>query len=147
MNTKFLFLIILTLLFVNVSVLYAEEVNVGNSTFTLPEGYVINETNNESTVLTNNTTFIVVYTGEVVSTEQAKQKRLDLGFKLLDEDNYIINGINVNQQNFHKFNVTACIYTFTKNNKDYIITLTIMDNQKIPEKENNPVTKIFNSLK
>lgn len=147
MNSENFFFVVLALLFVNASVIYAEDVNVGNSTFTIPEGYVINETNDNSIVLSNNSTFIVVYAGDVVSIEEARQNRLKLGFRLLDEDNYDKDGIKINQQNFHKFNITAYIYTFTKNEKDYIVTLTILDNDKIPEDENNPVTEIFNSLR
>ncbi|RAP47714.1 MAG: hypothetical protein BZ135_01680 [Methanosphaera sp. rholeuAM6] len=137
-------LILLTL--IGITAIDAETVSFANSTFTIPEGYVINETYSDSVVLSNNTTFIVVYSGEVVSIEKARQNRLELGFRLLDEDNYDADGIEINQQNFHKFNITACIYTFTKNNKNYIITYTIMDNQDIPEKDDNPVTEIFNSL-
>ncbi|RAP54556.1 MAG: hypothetical protein BZ137_01580 [Methanosphaera sp. rholeuAM130] len=139
-------LLSLFILICGLSTIYAEDATVGSSTFTLPDGYTVNQTNESVTMLTGENSVIVIYEGDVINLEDAKQARIDAGYEFIGEDTYDCDGISLNQQNFKKDNINACIYTFNKDNKNYIIVFTIPEGQEIPSYEANPVTGIIDSL-
>ena len=147
MKAKSIVLIVLLLLaVVSSTVIYAETVNVGDSSFTLPEGFTVNETDNHQVVLENGSSVIVVYQGDNVNAEDAKQKRIKDGYTLTGEKTYDAGNIEINQQNYNKYSVNAYVYTFTKKDKNYVIVLTLSEGDIIPEKENNPINEIVHSL-
>ncbi len=149
MKTKslaFTLLVVFILTF-SITAIYAEDVTVGSSTFELPDGFKINETENNTVTLENNNYFLTVYEGDIVSTEEAKQNREEEGYELLGEDTYDAEGVSINQQNYKKDNIVSNVYTFTKNDKNYIITLNTLESQPALNSENNPVTHIISSLK
>ena len=148
MKAKSIFLVLLmTLTLFSITAIYAEEATVGDSTFTVPDGFSINETTDNTVTLTgNDNTAIAIYSGDTKSIEDARQSRLDAGFTLSGEETYDVNGIAVNQQNCNKDGINSCVYTFNKNGKDYIISYNLVEGQDIPSNEDNPVTEIVNSL-
>jgi len=87
-----------------------------------------------------------MYEGPILNPEQAKYNRIEMGYNLTGERNYSFNKVEINQQNYNNDGINTCVYTFEKNNKTYIITLNLYENQEIPEYENNPVTQIIDSL-
>jgi hypothetical protein len=141
-----LFALLMLLTLCSASALYADTYVVGNSTFSLPDGYTIVEQANQVAIY-NDDYVMTMYEGPILNPEQAKYKRMELGYDLIGERNYSFNKIKINQQNYNKNGITTCVYTFGKNNKTYIITLNVYEDQKIPEYENNPVTHIIESLK
>ena len=119
MKTKslaFTLLVVFILTF-SITAIYAEDVTVGSSTFELPDGFKINETENNTVTLENNNYFLTVYEGDIVSTEEAKQNREEEGYELLGEDTYDAEGVSINQQNYKKDNIVSNVYTFTKTTK------------------------------
>lgn len=148
MKAKSIFLVLLiTLTLFSITAISAEDATVGDSTFTVPDGYTINETDgNTVTLIGNDNTAIAIYSGDIKSIEDARQSRLDAGFTLSGEQTYDANGIQINQQNYKKDGFNSCVYTFKKNDKDYIISFNLVEGQDIPSNEDNPVTGIINSL-
>lgn len=136
-------LLLLTLC--SISAIYADTYVVGNSTFSLPDGYALSEKGNQA-VLYNDEYVLTMYEGPVLSTEQAKIKRIEKGYTLIGERNYDFKGVEINQQNYNCEGVNTCVYTFEKNGQSYIITLNLYEDQKIPEYEDNPVTEIIDTL-
>lgn len=49
--------------------------------------------------------------------------------------------------NYNKANVNSCLYIFSKNDKNYVITYNLPEGLDIPSNEDNPVTGIVDSLK
>lgn len=144
-KSVFLMSVILLTLF-TVTAIYAEDVTVGSSTFTLPDGFEVNETDGDRVCIANDTTYIWVYHGEVKNVDDAKQERIDKGYELIGEETYDYEGISINQQNYKKDGVNSCVYSFSKNNKDYIVVLSLPDGDEIPSGENSPVTTIVSSI-
>ncbi len=137
-------LILLTLC--SISAIYADDTYViGNSSFSLPDGYALSEQGNQC-VIYNDEYVLTMYEGPVLSTEQAKNNRIEKGYKLLGEKDYEFDGAEINQQNYNKEGVNTCVYTFKKNGQTYIITLNLYEDQTIPEYEDNPVTQIIDTL-
>ncbi|RAP53653.1 MAG: hypothetical protein BZ138_00205, partial [Methanosphaera sp. rholeuAM270] len=87
-----------------------------------------------------------MYEGPILSTEEAKYNRINKGYTLIGEKDYDFNGVKINQQNYNCEGVNSCVYTFKKNGKNYIITLNLYEDQKIPEYGDNPVTEIIDTL-
>lgn len=147
MKTKTLIVLLLMILTLfSVTSINAESIIVGDTTFTMPEGYILDEDDGDQVVIKDNTTAITVYNGPIESTETAKQNRINAGYKLLGERTYDVDGVEVNQQNYNKDGINSWVYTFKKNYNTYIITFNLDENATIPEYEDNPVTEIINTL-
>ena len=146
---KFKSIIIIGLLFLSllcVTTVYADTVEYDNSTFTIPEGYTIVERDNQL-VMYDNDSVITLYSGEIISIEDARRNRINSGLTLLDESTYNLNDVRINQQNYSKDGMICCTYTFRKNNKDYIISYITYEDYRRPLNEPNPVSMIIQSLK
>lgn len=128
-----------------ISATYADTFVVGNSTFSLPDGYSLSERGNQI-VLSNGEYVMTMYEGPIISTSEAKVARINKGYTFIGERNYTHNGAKINQQNYYKEGVNSCVYTFKKNGQTYIITLNLYEDQIIPEYEANPVTQIIDTL-
>ena len=146
-NMKLLTLISLLLTIVSMSVVFAENTDVGSSTFEIPEGYTVNGTFENTTLLTDGESAIIIVESES-DISAARDSLEDKGYSFLGENTYAFDedGIIIHQQNYNKDEYTSCLYVFKKNNKDYIITYTLPEGVSIPSNENNPVTGIIDSL-
>ncbi|RAP51300.1 MAG: hypothetical protein BZ138_05510 [Methanosphaera sp. rholeuAM270] len=150
MITKVIFFIgLLMLALVSTTVIYAETVNVGNSSFSLPEGFAVYSTKGDQVALLNgNTTAIRVYNNEShYDVEVLKEYRLKLGYTLTGEDDYDFEGIKINQQNYTKDNTTTALYTFTKHDKFYMIAVSVLNGYSVLNDYDNAVNEIIQSLK
>ena len=146
MNYKSFFILgLLLVTLCSISAIYADTYVVGNSSFSLPDGYTLSEKDNQ-VVLYNDEYLLTLYEGPVLSTEEAKNNRIDMGYTLIGERDYDFDGVSINQQNYNNNGINTCVYTFEKNNQTYIITLNLFENQDIPEYGDNPVTQIIDTL-
>ena len=146
MNFKSVFILGLVLLTLcSISAIYADTYVVGNSSFSLPDGYALSERGNQ-TVIYNDEYVLTMYEGPILSTDVAKNNRIEKGYTFLGERDYEFDGAQINQQNYNKEGVNTCVYTFEKNGQTYIITLNLYEDQTIPEYDANPVTQIIDTL-
>lgn len=132
---------------VSVSGVYADTVYFANSTFEIPEGYTLIDNDTSQLIMYNDTTAITMYEGPIIDPHEAKNTRVAMGYNLIGEADYYAGDVKINQQNYNNTGIITCVYTFTKNNKDYIITLNVDDTTPVPEYGNNPVTRIIYTLK
>lgn len=150
MKNKAIFCIaLLVLTFISITTIHAETINVGNSSFTVPEGFTVySATGDQVALLSGNTTAIRVYNNEShYDVDMLKEYRFKLGYKLTGEDNYNFEGIMINQQNYTKDNTTTALYTFTKNDKFYMIAVSVLNGYSFLEDYENAVNEIIQSLK
>ena len=146
MKFKSLFIILLILLTLcSISAIYADTYYVGNSSFSLPDGYALSERGNQYLIY-NDEYVLTMYEGPILSTEEAKNNRIEKGYEFLGERDYEFDGAEINQQNYYMDGINTCVYTFEKNAQTYIITLNLYEDQTIPEYEDNPVTQIIDTL-
>ena len=146
MKFKSLFIILLILLTLcSISAIYADTYYVGNSSFSLPDGYALSERGNQYLIY-NDEYVLTMYEGPILSTEEAKNNRIEKGYEFLGERDYEFDGAEINQQNYYMDGINTCVYTFEKNGQTYIITLNLYEDQTIPEYEDNPVTQIIDTL-
>lgn len=146
MKFKSLFIVLLILLTLcSISAIYADTYYVGNSSFSLPDGYALSEKGNQYLIY-NDEYVLTMYEGPILSTEEAKNNRIERGYEFLGERDYEFDGAEINQQNYYMDGVNTCVYTFEKNGQTYIITLNLFEDQTIPEYEDNPVTQIIDTL-
>lgn len=150
MKIKAIFCIgVILLALVGITGTYAETVNVGNSSFTLPEGFTVYSTEeNQVALLNNNTTTIRVYSDENnYDNDVLKEYRLKIGYTLTGETNYDFEGITINQQNYTKDNITASAYSFRKNDKFHMIVVCVLNGYEVLETYDNTITEIIQTLK
>ena len=78
----------------------AETVYVSDSSFTIPEGFTVYSTEGDQIALLNGTTALRVYHNNTHDDyEELKYYRQKLGYNLIYEDDYELDGIKINQQN------------------------------------------------
>ncbi len=142
---SFFILLLLLVTLCSISAIYADTYVIGNSSFSLPDGYTLSEKDNQ-TVLYNDEYVLTMYEGPILSTQEAKNNRINLGYKFIGERDYEFDGVEINQQNYNYNGINTCVYTFEKNNQTYIITLNLFENQDVPEYADNPVTQIIDTL-
>ncbi|MBE6486308.1 MAG: hypothetical protein E7Z85_05660 [Methanosphaera stadtmanae] len=146
MKFKSLFMLgLLLLTLYSISAIYADTYVVGNSSFSLPDGYALSEKGNQ-TVIFNDEYVLTMYEGPILTPDVAKNNRIKKGYRFLGERDYEFDGAEINQQNYNKDGVNSCVYTFKKNGQTYIITLNLFEDQIIPEYGENPVTQIIDTL-
>ena len=144
LNMKILALFSLFLIATCMTVVVAEE----TSTFTVPDGFKVNDSFNKTTVITNGSaTIIITETDGDISA--ATKEVTDKGFTLTNETTYKFDDktLDIHQQNYNKDNSHAYIYDFKKDNKNYVITFYPPEGQTGPSDENNPVTTMIQTLK
>jgi len=149
MKIKAIFCIGLFLIaLVSLTGIYAETIDVGNSSFTIPEGFNVYSAEENQVALLNGNTAIRVYTNENPEDyEELKYYRQKLGYNLTGEDDYDFEGIMINQQNYTKDNTTTSLYTFTKNDKYYRIAVSVLNGHTFLKDYENTVAEIIQSLK
>ena len=127
------------------SAVYADTFVVGNSSFSLPDGYMLQESG-DHVILSNDEYVMTMYEGQIIDTNMARTNRINSGYTLMGEQNYTFGKAKINQQNYMKDGIISCVYTVKKYGQSYIITLNLYDNQTVPEYEDNPVTMIIDTL-
>lgn len=147
MKFKSIFLVgVLLLAIFNVSAIYAEDTVVfGKSSFSIPDGYTIMEKENQM-VMYNDDYVMSIYEGSIKDPANAKDARINSGYNFVDEKNYTLEDIQINQQNYNSVGYNCLFYTFKKNDKNYIISLVVDENKPIPADDVNPVIGIIQSL-
>ena len=150
MRIKSIFVILVMLILAcSITAIAAEDANVGDYTFEIPDGYSINETDGNQCVLTKDDQHaIVVMIADSVSNSDDVIKNLESkGYELLSEDNYNADGYDVHQQNYEMDDLTVYSYDFKMNDGKYcIITYTIPSSEQAGEHEDNPITGILDSI-
>ena len=146
-----IFLAILVLIVVSgIGVAVAAEASVGDHTFTIPDGYkLLNSTDDTAILQEGNTHAIVVMmSDEVKSIDDARKNLESKGYEFLGENTYDAEGYSVTQQNFEKDGLTVYSYNFQmKDGKYCVITYTIPSSEQPGENEDNPITEIIKTLK
>ena len=127
------------------SAVYADTFVVGNSSFSLPDGYMLQESGNQ-VILSNDEYVMTMYEGPILDTNKARTNRINNGYELIEELNYTFDKAKINQQNYKKDGIISCVYTVKKYGQTYIITLNLYENQIVPEYGDNPVTMIIDTL-
>lgn len=149
MKIKTIFCISLFLLtLINITGIYAETVDIGNSSFTVPEKFeVYSVEENQVALLNGNTTVIRVLTDDNDDNlEVLKEYRLKLGYTLTSEEEYEYDGIMINKQIYTKDNTTTSAYQFTKNDKTYRIAVSVLNGYSVLEDYDYAVIEIIQSL-
>ena len=148
MKIKAIFCMVLFMLaLVSITGICAEIVNFDNSSFTLPEGFSVYSIEGDQVALLNSTTAIRVYHNDTHEDyETLKYYRQKLGYNLIGEANYEVDGIKINQQNYTKDNITVSVREFTKNDKFYMISVSVLTGHNVLEEYDNIVTDIIRSL-
>ncbi|MDO5825153.1 MAG: hypothetical protein Q4Q22_02125 [Methanosphaera sp.] len=147
MKFKSVFLVgVLLLAFLSVSAIYADDTVVyGKSSFSIPDGYTLMEQDNQM-VMYNDDYVMSIYEGSIIDTSKARDNRIKKGYNLVEEKNYTLDGIKINQQSYNSKGYNCLFYTFKKNNKNYIVSLVVDENKPIPADEDNPAIGIIQSL-
>lgn len=147
---KSLILLFILSVFICISGISASDVDVSGNQFTVPDGYSVNTTLVNSTILVkdNDANYtIYISAGELSDFEIAKNSREISGFKFLAEDNYTSeSNLTVNQQNFIKNESFYSFYSFSFNGADYLITYSFPVDDEFNGEEDNPVNVIVNGL-
>lgn len=147
MKSKTVKIIILSLLIIaSTGIIHAQSIGIGNSTFTIPDEYIISENNTHHVKMSDENTSINIYTGDNACLEDIEKKIAEDNEKLLEESTYIIDGIEVSQQKYVRLDQNTILYSFRKKNTPYIIAVDMESYMPIPEKKDNPVNKIIRSL-
>lgn len=139
--------LVMFLTLVGISCVCADTVHFVNSSFEIPDGYTIIDNDTSQLIIYNDTTVLTMYEGPIVDPVEAKENRVAMGYTLIGEADYYAGKVKINQQNYQDDGIITCVYTFTKNGKDYIITLNVDEDDPVPEYEDNPVTRIIYTLK
>lgn len=144
-----IFLAILVVLVVScVGAAVAAEASVADHTFTIPDGFHILNSTDDSTILEqdDNHAIVVMVSDEVGTVEDARQSLESKGYKFLGSDTYNADGKDVQQQNYGTDTLTIMAYVFDAGSDKCIVTYTIPSSETPPEGADNPVTTILNSI-
>ena len=139
-------LFLLTL--ISITGIHAETVDVGNSSFTVPEEFeVYSVEENQVALLNGNTTAIrVLIDDNGEDLDVLNEYRLKLGYTLTSEEEYEYEGIMINKQIYTKDNTTTSSYQFTKNDKTYRIAVSVLNGYSALEDYDYAVNEIIQSL-
>ena len=144
-----MFIALLLLIVVScVGIACAEEVSVADHKFTIPDGYKVLNTTDDSVVLTqdDNHVIVVIVPEAVKNADDAKSYLEDQGYKFLGEETYDADGKIVQQQNFEKDGFTVMSYVIPAGADQCIVTFTIPADETAPEGADNPVTTVLDSI-
>ncbi|WP_407374986.1 hypothetical protein [Methanobrevibacter sp.] len=150
MNFKKILLILSLLVFVfGISAVFSENVTIEGSTFEVPQGYVINSSNDYSAHLVkqNNSNYtIFISEGNFSDLENAKQSREIAGFKHMNEEVFLSdNNISVTMQSYMKNETFHSFYYFDANNASYMIGYSFPVHDE-SDNQTNPVDEIINNI-
>lgn len=149
MNKIILALLAVFILLAGTSIIFAEQITVGDMSFDVPGNYTVNKTTDDACVLKSNNSdnyTISIVASESSDTVLEKNSRKSSGFTLLSEENYTsTNDLNITQQNFIKNETYFSFYSFEVGNSSYVVSyiLPVHDNA---ENQTNPVDEIIESI-
>ena len=153
MKLNKLFVALILLIFVSsIGMAAAEEASVAGYTFTVPEGYTIHETTDDSVVMQMDDNNAIVFSTTVGDDlEAAKQNFIDQGKELLEENVQDFNGLEVNLQAFSVpgTELNSYNYVVLSDDGNFLVTISSDDPNFDTDlkAEGNPAAEIFNSLK
>ena len=134
MKLNKLFVALILLIFVSsIGMAAAEEASVAGYTFTVPEGYTIHETTDDSVVMQMDDNNAIVFSTTVGDDlEAAKQNFIDQGKELLEENVQDFNGLEVNLQAFSVPGTELNSYNYVVLSDDGNFLVTISSDDPVP---------------
>lgn len=132
----------------SIGIACAEEVSVGDHKFTIPDGYSVLNTTDDSVILTqdNDHVIVVIVPEAVKNADDAKSYLEGQGYNFKGEETYDADGKIVQQQNYEKDGYTVMSYVIPAGADQCIVTFTIPADESAPEGADNPVTTVLNSI-
>lgn len=144
-----IFLAILVLIVVSgIGVAVAAEANVGDHTFTIPDGFKLMNSTDDTAILQqgDEQAIVVMMSDNVKSVDDSKKNLESQGYEFLGSQKYNADGKDVEQQNYGTDKWTIMAYVFDVGSEKCIVTYTIPANETPAEGSDNPVTTILNSI-
>lgn len=144
-----IFLAILVLIVVSgIGVAVAAEANVGDHTFTIPDGFKLMNSTDDTAILQqgDEQAIVVMMSDKVKSVDDSKKNLESQGYEFLGSQKYNADGKDVEQQNYGTDKWTIMAYVFDVGSEKCIVTYTIPANETPAEGSDNPVTTILNSI-
>lgn len=144
-----IFLAILVLIVVSgIGVAVAAEANVGDHTFTIPDGFKLMNSTADSAILQqgDEQAIVVMMSDTVKSVDDSKKNLESQGYEFLGSQKYNADGKDVEQQNYGTDKWSIMAYVFDVGSEKCIVTYTIPANETPAEGSDNPVTTILNSI-
>ena len=149
MNKIILALLAVFILAAGTSIIFAEEITVGDISFDVPGNYSVNKTTSDACVLKSNVSdnyTISIVASESSNTDLEKNSRKASGFTLLSEENYTsTNDLNITQQNFLKNETYFSFYSFDAGNSSYVVSYIFPVHDNV-NNQTNPVDEIIESI-
>jgi hypothetical protein len=132
----------------SIGIACAEEASVADHKFTIPDGYKILNTTDDTVILTQDDdhVIIVIVPEEVKSDADAKTYLENQGYKFLGDETYDADGKIVQQHNYEKDGYSVMTYIIPAGSDQCIVTFTIPAGETAPEGADNPVTTVLNSI-
>lgn len=142
-------LLIVFILTMSSSIIFAEELSISDISFDVPQNYSVNKTGENSYLFNSSDgnytiNFVSVESGDSVV---GKNSRITSGFTFLAEENYTSdNNISINQQDFIKNESFFSFYSFNVDNSSYLIIYTFPVVDEVEGNNFNPVLEIIDSI-
>ncbi len=132
----------------SIGIACAEEASVADHKFTIPDGYKVLNTTDDTVILTQDDdhVIVVIVPEAVKNADDAKSYLEGQGYKFLAEETYDADGKIVQQQNYEKDGFTVMSYIIPAGADQCIVTYTIPAGETAPEGADNPVTTVLNSI-
>ncbi|WP_407410443.1 hypothetical protein [Methanobrevibacter sp.] len=144
-----IFLAILVVIAVSgIGIAAAAEANVGDHTFTIPDGFKLINSTGDTAILQqgDEQAIVVMMSDEVNSVDDAKKNLEAKGYEFIGSEKYNADGKDVEQQNYGTDKWSIMAYVFDVGSEKCIVTYTIPANETPAEGSDNPVTTILNSI-
>ena len=144
-----IFIVLLLLILASIiGIACAEEASVANHKFTIPEGYKVLNTTDDTIILTQDDdhVIVVIVPEEVKNVNDAKSYLEAQGYKFIGGETYNADGKEVQQHNYEKDGYTVMSYIIPAGEDHCIVTYTIPADETAPEGADNPVTTVLNSI-
>ena len=148
---KIFFVLLALVLVSSIGIAVAEDASVGPYSFTVPDGYTIaNSADDSVSMQLDDNNAITFATGVSDDIDAAKENFLSQGKELIEEDTLDYDGNEVNLQAFSTpgTDINAYNYIVISEDGNFVITVAT-DNQDFDsslESEDNPAKAIFDSL-
>lgn len=152
MKLNKIFVAIIVLIFVSsIGMAVAEDASVGGYTFTVPEGYKVLNTTEDSVVMQMDDNNAIVFSTTVGDDlEAAKENFISQGKELLEENVQDFDGLEVNLQAFSVpgTDINSYNYVVLSEDGNFLVTVSSDDPNFDTDlkAEGNPAGEIFNTL-
>lgn len=149
MKSKSFILVLIAVLVIaaSVSFVFAENASVSGHTFTIPDGYTINETESDTVALTldDNHTIVVVVSDEIDENREIVNLESE-GYSFTVKGLYDYGDFNVVQQNYNSTEYAVYNYLCSSDPINLIIRLTMPSGEPPLEGADNPVCEILDTI-